>query len=327
MHKPLISIITPAYNSSKTIKETIESVLNQSFTDFELIIIDDGSKDNTVEIVKSIDDPRIILLTKENGGASSARNMGIKQAKADIIVFIDADDLWLKDRLKLDYETFLNSEYEEKALLGSYYMINEKNEITHLSPVYNSNGIIWPEQKFAPQFFNLDTLMLNKSILEKIGYFRTDYYYHEDYDFAVRVTADYPIISSPSRLALYRYYMNSKGRRCLDEYDDSKSYAHILRRFFEEKPDRYDLFFQKEALDKCYQTEIFAMLSMRNNISIAKQLFNEKLNDKTAYIKTSRGLLVFISILTGINFVKPIRSLIQNAYYFYYKHTKKLENL
>lgn len=327
MSNPLISIITPTYNSSKTIKETVESVLNQSFTDFEYIIIDDGSKDNTVEIIKSIDDPRIVLIEKENGGASSARNAGVKQAKADIIAFIDSDDLWLKDRLKIDYEIFVNSEYEEKALIGSFYMINQKNEITYISPLFNYNGFIDKEQKFAPHLFNPGSLMINKSIIEKLGYFKTDYYYHEDYDFGVRIIANYPIISSPHRLLLYRYYMTSKGRRCFSEYEDSKSYAHILRKFFEETSDKYDLAFQLEAIELCYRAEIFAILSFTNNVKTAKELYFKKLLNPKSYMLTPRGFMAFISVLTGINIVKPTREIIQSLYHAYYKLNEPLKSI
>ena len=95
-----ISIVIPLYNKASHIKRTIESVLSQTFTDFELIVVDDGSTDEGARIVKSIDDQRIVYLYKDNGGVSSARNYGVMNAKHDLILLLDADDILYKDCLK-----------------------------------------------------------------------------------------------------------------------------------------------------------------------------------------------------------------------------------
>ncbi len=96
----MISIVIPLYNKELYIKKTIKNVLEQIHRDFELIIVDDGSADNSVEIVNNFDDNRIRLVKKENGGVSSARNVGIKQAKYEYIAFLDADDTWLPTHLE-----------------------------------------------------------------------------------------------------------------------------------------------------------------------------------------------------------------------------------
>lgn len=92
MKNPTISVIIPLYNKEPIIERTIKSVLNQSYSDFELIIVNDGSTDNSVEVVKRFDDDRIVLVEQENAGPSAARNAGIKKAKGEWIVFLDADD-------------------------------------------------------------------------------------------------------------------------------------------------------------------------------------------------------------------------------------------
>lgn len=92
---PEVSIITPCYNSSKFLNETIQSVLNQNFTDWEWIITDDQSTDNSVEILKSIQDERIIIIeSKKKGGAGYARNQSLEKASGRFITFLDADDYW-----------------------------------------------------------------------------------------------------------------------------------------------------------------------------------------------------------------------------------------
>ena len=92
--KIYISVVIPLYNKAASITSTIQSVLAQSYPYFEIVIIDDGSSDNSVQKVRLIDDKRIKLISKQNGGVSSARNEGIRQAQYDYIAFLDADDLW-----------------------------------------------------------------------------------------------------------------------------------------------------------------------------------------------------------------------------------------
>ena len=101
--KPAVSIVTPVYNGEKTIAYTIESVLNQTFDNFEMIIVDDKSNDNTISIIKKYQalDKRIKLFTLEKkSGAASARNRAIKEANGKYVAFLDCDDLWLKDKLE-----------------------------------------------------------------------------------------------------------------------------------------------------------------------------------------------------------------------------------
>lgn len=88
----LVSIVIPCYNSAKTIKRMLQTVLAQSYSDIEVIIVNDGSTDNTVKIVQEMDDPRIRIIEKENGGVSTARNAGINAAKGNYIMFFDDDD-------------------------------------------------------------------------------------------------------------------------------------------------------------------------------------------------------------------------------------------
>jgi glycosyltransferase involved in cell wall biosynthesis len=93
MKKPLISIIIPCFNAELFIKETLESILNQTEQDFEIVLVNDGSVDNTISIIESINDSRIILMNQVNSGVSIARNNGLIQAQGEFVVFFDADDL------------------------------------------------------------------------------------------------------------------------------------------------------------------------------------------------------------------------------------------
>ena len=105
----MISIVTPAYNAEKFIAKTIESVLQQTFTDWELIIVNDGSSDGTVEVVNPYLGDRIRLFSQANAGVSVARNKGVSHAKGELIALLDADDYWLPDNLQMKHNLLLST--------------------------------------------------------------------------------------------------------------------------------------------------------------------------------------------------------------------------
>ncbi len=134
MTKGLVSIITPCYNGAKYISETIDSVLNQTYTQWEMIIVDDGSKDNSAEIVRAYmeKDKRIKFLQQENAGSAAARNNGIRNAEGQYIALLDADDLWEAEFLT-EQIAFM-TEKDAVCVYCSYKCIDENgNEI--LNPV------------------------------------------------------------------------------------------------------------------------------------------------------------------------------------------------
>ena len=104
MHKPFFSVIIPTFNRRDFLKIAIDSVLSQTFKDFELIIIDDGSNDSTKELIKFYNDKRIKYFWGKNHGPGYARNRGVEQSKADFIAFLDSDDKWTKDKLQRTFD-------------------------------------------------------------------------------------------------------------------------------------------------------------------------------------------------------------------------------
>ena len=103
--EPLVSVIIPTYNNAAYLVESVESVLNQSYRNIELIVVDDGSTDNTQAVLAGFGD-RLRYVRKANGGPSSARNLGIQMARGQLIAFQDADDLWLPEKLALQVAYF-----------------------------------------------------------------------------------------------------------------------------------------------------------------------------------------------------------------------------
>lgn len=145
MSKDLVSIITPTYNCAKFIGATIESVLNQTYQNFEMIIVDDASKDNTEEVVKSFKDKRIkyIRLSK-NSGPAVARNRAMEEAKGKYMAFLDSDDLWKREKLEKQINFIKKNKY--KIICSDYEQIDEEgnklNKIIPCKKKINYNGIL-----------------------------------------------------------------------------------------------------------------------------------------------------------------------------------------
>src|SRR5690606_18820867 len=120
----MFSIVIPLYNKEQSVTNTLQSVLNQTFTEFEVVIVNDGSTDNSVEKVEAFNDPRIRLIHQANAGVSAARNKGIKEANYEWIAFLDADDLWMEDHLQVLNQMI--QEYPEyKVFCTSYIRSNQ----------------------------------------------------------------------------------------------------------------------------------------------------------------------------------------------------------
>lgn len=126
VHTPVISVIVPVYNGEKYLCECIDSITNQTFTDFELLLIDDGSRDNSLQICKkyAFTDSRIIIISQDNQGVSSARNHGIQKSKGEYLIFVDSDDKIEIDALEVLYDSI--KKYNCDIVVSKIYRFNEK---------------------------------------------------------------------------------------------------------------------------------------------------------------------------------------------------------
>ena len=177
---PKITVLMPAYNAGRYIGEAITSVLKQSFCDFELLIINDGSIDNTVKVIESFHDSRIVLIHQQNKGIAAALNNGLRCSLAQYIARFDADDICYPDRLKIQYE-FMTA-YPEYHILGSAadYMDVEGNYIFTQHPVAHLNEEI-QELKYTVCPFIHSSVFYKKEVILNNGGYNEHAYTFEDH--------------------------------------------------------------------------------------------------------------------------------------------------
>ncbi|MCC2591357.1 glycosyltransferase family 2 protein [Chryseobacterium sp. MFBS3-17] len=134
----MFSVVIPLYNKQESIYNTIKSVLNQTYTNFEIVLVNDGSTDNSLEVVEKIIDPRIRIIDKPNGGVSSARNKGIEEATKEWIAFLDGDDLWKENHLEEYNKAIINN----KNLNWLFSGYTSRNSIKEYNFIYHKKGVL-----------------------------------------------------------------------------------------------------------------------------------------------------------------------------------------
>lgn len=203
-----VSVIIPLYNKEKYIKRALQSVLNQTFQAFEIIVVNDGSTDKSVETMMEINDPRIRLLNQPNKGVSAARNNGIRQAGNNLVAFLDADDAWKPDFLETILR--LRRQYPDAGLYATAY------ETSHVK-----SGILKvqyrgippePWEGLIPDFFDsmlgqppvwTSAAVIPRHVFEVSGYFREGEVLAEDVDMWCRVALKFPAAFSTYVCATY----------------------------------------------------------------------------------------------------------------------------
>ena len=184
---PRVSVIIPTYNSAKYLAEAIDSVLNQTYTNYEIIVIDDGSTDNTVEILEQYQD-QIHYLYQENQGVSAARNQGISWAKGELIAFLDADDIFMAHKLEKQVAVF-EQEPELGIVNSGFRLIRENGEFIADIKRWQTIPELTIETWILHQPVLPSAMMFRKQWLEKVEGFDTRWFSSEDVDLVFRLIA------------------------------------------------------------------------------------------------------------------------------------------
>jgi glycosyltransferase involved in cell wall biosynthesis len=190
LNKPLVTVIIPTYNRGWIVPEAIDSVLDQDFSDYELIVVDDGSNDNTREILSAYG-KGITVLQQSNKGVSAARNSGIAAASGRLIAFLDSDDLWLPGKLSTQVKFF---EENTDAVINQTQEIWIRNgqRVNPKNRHHKFSGMIF-ERSLALCLVSPSAVMIKKSLFDTVGVFDEDLPACEDYDLWLRISCRYSV--------------------------------------------------------------------------------------------------------------------------------------
>jgi len=220
---PSVSIIIPAYNRAHTIERAIQSVLNQTFQDFEIIVVDDGSTDETQAIVEGFRDPRIRYLCHErNRGAAAARNTGIKAAHGEYLAFLDSDDEWLPEKLSEQITVLQSAPDEVHASCTGYYLHLARSGLTLEKIPSHTHSWLRQLLLVGCDLSPGSTLVVRTVSLESVGLFDETLLRFEDWDWLIRYVKRYQLalVQKPSA----RVYLNDCPRALHLE----RSTAHFI---------------------------------------------------------------------------------------------------
>jgi glycosyltransferase involved in cell wall biosynthesis len=234
-----VSVIIPSYNSGHFVTEAIDSILSQTFKEFEILVIDDGSTDNTKEVLEAYGD-KIRYLPKKNGGVSSARNFGIENAKGKYIAFLDADDVWMPEKLEKQVDLM-----EANREIGLCYAATQKvdAELNYLSSIPANTYKDYTESLLLNLNIvagSCSSAMARREILEQTDGFDSKFTTYADWEFWLRLSLLTKFAPVTEELVKYRVV---KGSMSSKPEISKKDALGVLEKFFNlpNLPEKYKL--------------------------------------------------------------------------------------
>jgi glycosyltransferase involved in cell wall biosynthesis len=199
---PSVSVVIPAYNAARFIGGAIESVLAQTYADYEIIVVDDGSRDETATVVSRFGQ-RVRLISQANGGASAARNRGIREAAGSWIAFLDSDDEWQPSHLAVLLARAAQAP-EAHLIYGSKITVNQRGEVVPWKPTFPSGWIFG--ELVETCLITTSTIMVRAATLRALGAFteKAEFRVAEDWDLYLRLAAGHQVAAAPDTCVTYR---------------------------------------------------------------------------------------------------------------------------
>jgi glycosyltransferase involved in cell wall biosynthesis len=292
---PVVSVIIPVYQGGKTIRETIESVLNQTFTDFELIIIDDGCHDNTLEVIENIRDTRKKVFSYPNAGVSASRNRGLEQASGEFISFLDADDLWTPDKLEAQLKALQDNPKAAVAYSWTDW-IDESGQFLRPGGHITINGDAYAKLLLRDFVESGSNPLIRRQALAEVGGFEKSVTPAEDWDMWLRLAARYEFVAVPSPQILYRVSPNSAS---FDVWKMEAGSLQTIERAFAQAPESLQ-YLKKEVLGNRYKYLTLKALEgppeRRRGLTATRFLWHAIRNDPAWLGRTQLMLIVLFKI-------------------------------
>ena len=293
----MISVVIPAYNAEKTIKKTIESVLKQTFTNFEIIIINDGSNDSTLAKIAEIQDERIKVFSFPNAGPVISRNRGLEKVSGKYTSFLDHDDLWSPDKLKAQFEALENNPKAAIAYSWINY-IDEYDQILRSGLRINVNGNALPQLLLTNFLETASNPLISTQALRDLGGFDKSTEPSDDRDLYLRLAAHYHFVCVPRPQILYRLSVNSLSTN-IDRME--KAGVKVITKAFNQVPQELQ-YLKSQSLANLYM--YLTLKSLEGEPKPKKSLLSIKLLTRALQyqpqIVWKRQKLVSIAILKSI---------------------------
>lgn len=293
MSEVLVSVIIPAYNSEKWINQAIESVINQSYTNIEIIVVNDGSTDGTQKILENLKQKYgIQYYNIENSGPANARNYGVSKSKGELIAFLDADDYWHADKIKRQVDYFKANSCS--LLLTNLIKVNQQNNFLQK---FKKSIPVTKKQQTISLFCgeitqNTPTIMVSRKVFDDVGGFNTNLIHKEDHFFLMSVADKYGIELLEEYLVYrreWKYSMSSDYKKVSNSPEDIISYFNKTRLPFYHLALKQFPYLEK-YYNSCVGMHYYRLSHILYEYNFIKEA-REVLKKSMRYNKTSKGLI------------------------------------
>jgi len=276
-----ISVIIPVYNGEKTIQKTIESVLQQTYSDFEIIVINSGSVDSTLDIVSQINDPRIKLITYNKANVAINRNRGLTHASGEFIAFLDADDIWTEDKLESQYQAL--KKHPEAILAYSWTdAIDEMGKFLRVCSHASWRGDVYAQILLDDFIGSGSNVMVRSCAFDQIGNFNETLTNAEDTDMWLRLASCYHFIPVEKVQVFYRISSSSKSNTNLLGLEISN--LKVIRESFVNAPPSLQ-YLKRHRIANLYKYLSYKALTVtpgkQKNLQVMRFLWESVKNDPT----------------------------------------------
>jgi len=304
---PKISVVIPLYNKGFIISETLNSVLAQTFTDFEIVIVNDGSTDNSFEIVSQYSDDRIRLYNQENKGVSKTRNAGIEYSKSELIAFLDADDYWHPNHLEELYQLYID--FPNCGLYANRYFmkISEENTIktTYIQAVYDNFRGILPDYFLASMQYRVgltSAVAIPKKMVQGNFLFNPELNGQEDLELFTKIAIHKPVAITNKYTVEYNFAIENQLSKIqfiqkkiikFDQFSADENKNKSLKKFLDLYRLEYALQFRiigdiKES--KFYLKDITTKIPFKTRVLLVTPSYILRLLIKIKHALKKRGI-------------------------------------
>lgn len=303
---PLISVIIPVFNGEKTILETIESVLNQTFTDIELIVIDDGSRDSTLSVVSKVRDPRLKIFSYTNAGVANSRNRGLSHASGKFVAFLDADDLWTPDKLEAQLKALMENPQAAVAYSWVDY-IDQSGKFFRAANRVAITGDLYEKMLVNSVLENGSNPLIRKQAFAEVGGFNQEFSPADDWDMWLRLSARYHFVAVPAPQILYRMSPCSASSNVLKM---ESACLKMLKEAFNQAPESLQ-YLKKNALAGLYRYLVSRALESpqeRKNGLLAARFFWHLVVNNLSVLTQWKTVLITLSRVGAVILLPPMQS-------------------